>query len=966
VNFLLRTGAIFIIALKRLFAQRRLALLTALGLTVAVALTLSVPLYADAVYGRTLNQTLLDKAQPTDLRPPFAFMFRQIASTGRFAPWENVLAANAYFAEQAVADLGLPPRQVVRFYKTDFLSLFPSGVDSSYLTIRNRLAYVGVGVSSDVAKHITLKEGHFPAIASGRLSDPIEVLTSNDFATKLGIQVGETYLLFDNQRGPGRTSVQILVRIAGVWEPNDERDEYWFYKPWALSEVFLVPEETFASQIVPSLANPIYTVLWYLVLDGSGVRPGDAQPLLNRMTAVLQQATQYLPGVLLEVSPAKALLEYESAANLLTIQLFAFSVPIIGLILAFISLVVGLTVGQQRNEIAVLRSRGGTTFQVIGMAALEALALNALALTLGWPLSQAFAGTIGRARSFLNFSDTSAIQIVTSPSILRFGLAMAGLALVIQMIPTLGAARHTIITYKQERARTLRPPWWQRAWLDVLLLLPTAYGIYVLRKQGAIIALPLVETPLPNDPFQNPLLFLIPSLGVFALTLVILRILPPLMRAITWLAAHTRSVGLLLAARHLARVPGTYAAPLLLLVLTLSLSAFTASLATTLDDHLYDRSYYQFGADMFVDELGQSNPEANQRISESANQHSGGSAVEAGPRWLFLPVSEHLKAPGVEAASRVGRYAVAALLPGGGEMGTFIGLDRADFPAVAYWRRDFAPASLGALMNALATAPEGVLATRATMAAAGLKIGDTVRLQPYDYQGKGEIAFRIVGELDLFPTWYPSDGPLFVGNLDYYFEQVGGEVPYDVWLKTGANHNYTQIAQGIEALDLNIVRWEAPLLKIAEEQRRPERQGLFGLLSVGFLAAALLTVLGFLLYALFSFRRRTIELGILRAVGLSAGQMTFFLAWELIFLILTGLVAGTGLGAWISGLFIPYLQVGTEAAARIPPFLVEIAWPAIFRIYALFGLLFVVALVVLAVLLLRMKIYQAIKLGETV
>jgi putative ABC transport system permease protein len=125
-------------------------------------------------------------------------------------------------------------------------------------------------------------------------------------------------------------------------------------------------------------------------------------------------------------------------------------------------------------------------------------------------------------------------------------------------------------------------------------------------------------------------------------------------------------------------------------------------------------------------------------------------------------------------------------------------------------------------------------------------------------------------------------------------------------------------------------------------------------------------VLGFLLYALFSFRRRTIELGILRAVGLSAGQMTSFLAWELVFLILTGLVVGTVLGAWMSSLFIPYLQVGIGPAARMPPFLVEIAWPAIFRIYALFGLMFVVALVVLAFLLRRMKIFQAIKLGETV
>jgi putative ABC transport system permease protein len=170
---------------------------------------------------------------------------------------------------------------------------------------------------------------------------------------------------------------------------------------------------------------------------------------------------------------------------------------------------------------------------------------------------------------------------------------------------------------------------------------------------------------------------------------------------------------------------------------------------------------------------------------------------------------------------------------------------------------------------------------------------------------------------------------------------------------------------GVRELRLNVLDWDAPLLQVSEEQRQPERQGLFGLLSVGFAAAALLTVLGFLLYALFSFRRRFIELGILRAIGLSSRQMTTFLAWELAFLILLGVGVGTGLGAWVSDMFIPYLQVGTGPSARIPPFVVQIAWPSIFRIYALFGLLFVAALGGLAVLLLRMKIFQAVKLGET-
>jgi putative ABC transport system permease protein len=103
----------------------------------------------------------------------------------------------------------------------------------------------------------------------------------------------------------------------------------------------------------------------------------------------------------------------------------------------------------------------------------------------------------------------------------------------------------------------------------------------------------------------------------------------------------------------------------------------------------------------------------------------------------------------------------------------------------------------------------------------------------------------------------------------------------------------------------------------------------------------------------------------LRAIGLSASQMTWLLASELGFLILMGLLAGTALGAWISDLFIPYLQVGAAPADRIPPYLVTIGWPIIVRIYLLQGVLFIVTLTLLAALLLRMRIFQAVKLGET-
>lgn len=205
-----------------------------------------------------------------------------------------------------------------------------------------------------------------------------------------------------------------------------------------------------------------------------------------------------------------------------------------------------------------------------------------------------------------------------------------------------------------------------------------------------------------------------------------------------------------------------------------------------------------------------------------------------------------------------------------------------------------------------------------------------------------------------------------MGNLENLFAQIGSQLPYEVWLQTTAEPDAALLEQALDERGLFSWSWREPYSLIAAEQQRPDRQGVFGLLSVGFIAAALLTVLGFFMYALFSLRQRFISLGILRAVGLTQRHMTIYIAFELAFLVLSGLTLGTALGTLVSEQFIPALQIGVRAVDLVPPYLVEIAWPAILEIYLLFGLMFVVALTVLATLLRRMRIFQAIKLGETV
>jgi putative ABC transport system permease protein len=345
-------------------------------------------------------------------------------------------------------------------------------------------------------------------------------------------------------------------------------------------------------QLAPQLTDEINRAIWYLLMDGDQVTITDVDRLIAGAGQVKRQTDLLLPNSSNPVSPVDPLVDYRNSAQKLQRLLAAFNIPIVALVLAFIILIVGLAVDQRRNEIAVMRSRGGTPWQVVGLAALEGVVLGIVSFALGTLLALLIAQVMGKTQSFLNFSASNQLRMAVTEPALRTGLLAIGLAVLAQVLPTLATSQDTIITYKQDQARNLKKPLWQRAWLDVLLLGVTIYGFYLLDQQGSLFAL---GESAQDDLFQNPLLVLLPSLAAFSLTLLFLRLFPWIMELLSWLLGKTNSVGLLLGSRELARTPRAYAMPLILLVLTVSLAVFTASLAFTLDLQLLDATRYRFG-----------------------------------------------------------------------------------------------------------------------------------------------------------------------------------------------------------------------------------------------------------------------------------------------------------------------------------------------------------------------------------
>lgn len=950
---ILRTRAIFTVAIKRLLAQPLLSLATIVGLTVAVALVLTIPIYAESVAFRVLTERLTEGPDRVN-RPPFSFLFSYIGSWNTPVNLEATAELDRYLREKGGDELGLETTLLVRHLETRNFRLYPAG-ETNYRDENKSLDYVSFGLTEDIEAQIEIVEGSYATAADPSPDSLIDVMIHQEFASEYGIQAGEIYHGFNWRLEPDDPLQITEIRVAGIWRPRDEESEYWFYRPNVFEDILLINEATYRERLAPYSESEVNLAVWYLVTDGSRVNTSRVDELIKRHNETEKTADQYLAGTYIQASPVDELRPYRNVVIVMTLTLTVFSIPIIVLLVIFLIMLVGLVVDGQRNETAVLRSRGTSPFQVVGLTNVEGVIMGVIALVIGGALALAFTQLIGTTRSFMDFRWGQHFIVSVPPTIGSTIVLALAFTVFIRVVPTIGAARHTIISYKMDQSRLLRRPWWQRLGIDILLLALIGYFYYQIVQQGALIE---VEGGARNiaDAYNQPFVFLLPSLTIFALTLFILRFLAPILRFLAWLIQWTNSVGLLIVTRQLERSPGAYYLPLILLVCTISLGIYTASFARTIDRYLYEQQFYRVSADVSVRVYSQ---------SPGGGFPGAGGGNDAPPAYMHI--SEFTAMPHVTSATRIGEYTATARLTSGSVDGRFVGVDRAELGPVLFWRPDFAPIRLGYLTNALAQQPDSVVVSSEFLEGRGLEIGDLLEV---DIRSGGEvykINLQIVGALEYFPRYYPEEeGALFLGNLDYLFEQAQLELAHRVIARIEPGFNERDFIRALIERGAAGVLLEEPITKINREQARPERQGLFGLLSIGFITSSLATMVGFLLYTIFSYRRRYVELGILRAIGLSQSSMILSVAWELGLLIVIGLALGLGIGLLVSVLYIPYMQFVSSLEGAVPPYLVTMAWQEIAQIVALFLGTFALIMLILLVILRRMRIFQAVKLGETI
>lgn len=242
-----------------------------------------------------------------------------------------------------------------------------------------------------------------------------------------------------------------------------------------------------------------------------------------------------------------------------------------------------------------------------------------------------------------------------------------------------------------------------------------------------------------------------------------------------------------------------------------------------------------------------------------------------------------------------------------------------------------------------------ILVSRRFVEQTGANVGDqmviSARQSPVSSHS---FLARVVGVVDYFPTMYEQSemgyvvtlrDPLIAAFNSTRFETMGAnelllaERPFPALLNQASQViTLTDVEQTLRAFPLAVGLRTASLLS--------------------YILATAISLGGFVAHLLFLVTQRRAQFVVLQALGLNGRQLYGVLLIEQLVLLFFGLLLGTGLGLLLTWLTLNNLNFDWGGIANAPMFEAVWDWRALWRTYALFGLM-VLAGLGTAVLIIR-------------
>ncbi|CAG7605105.1 hypothetical protein PAESOLCIP111_00773 [Paenibacillus solanacearum] len=963
---------------RKMWNTRWLTLSTLAGLIMAVAFTTSIPMYSDGSLKRVVSKSLEEKSSGL---PAGSVLIRYQAAGSDQAELDALNEADQYIREEIPKEILFPTQTYVRSLSIRGTQLSPddpSKVDPSKRRQMTLFAQSGLKDEVELTQGTWYKDQPQGGVFEAVIHE--EAMYRND------IHVGD---VFNYPIAGGMGIPPLKIKVTGTFKPKNDASPYWFQGLEGLTGSFFMSENVFHDELLKNKKIPLNLGNWYYAFDLKDIQTSQLSPLERKLERLDITLYQKLKNTRVDISFVPLLQEFKVQSLQLQIMLFTLAAPMIAMVFYYIVMNAQQSLDRQRTVIAVMRSRGGSTKQIIWVYLLEGLILGATAMVIGPLLGWFMAKSIGSSSGFLTFVDRKAVPVGVSTEALLYGAAAVVIAIMASVIPAVVYAKSSIVSHKQKLARGDKKPFWQKWYLDVALIAVAGYGYYLFSDRQDLFG----KTGLTTDQLQvHPLLFFIPALSIIALGLFFLRIFPWLLKLGNWLGKRFLPVPVYLTLTQLSRSASSYYPLMLLLILTLGLGVYNASAARTIDLNSTDRILYAYGTDVIMqadweavsDELPQQqNPGQGQGDGGQGGGQGqgpgqgqgqgqgtgggnpgqpGGGGPEAPPKMRFIepPFVIFRELEGVESAARV-MLSKSNIVVSGKSLGQgmLMGIDNVDFAKVAWFRKDLFKVHPNTYLNLLGQYEQAVIVPSSFAERNHVKVGDLMNITI----AQQSVEFIVVATVPYWPSQYPEQTPFFIANLEYIYDQAP-VTPYEVWLKMKDGAKVAPLIETLQEKKIDIATVKDVRNELISQKKHPARGGVFGILSLGFLVSVLISLIGYILYWFFNLSSRVVQFGVLRAMGLSRKQLTGMLLLEQAFTAGLAIALGLGIGKLTSYLFLPFLQTAENVKTQVPPFRVVFDSRDTDQLYAVVAVMMLTGAALLFLHIRRLRVHQAVKLGE--
>ena len=924
----------FTILLRKMRSTKWMVLCLFIGFLMAAGMMSTVPIYMDASLQRMLIKDM-EEYQVDTGEFPGIYSIEMPIRAGTAVQSQLELIDNLPSAiGDRVRKTGISPANSKTVVYDNVLYLIRGGnIDGATST---RLKMVAM---TDLQDHITITKGRMYCEGGIAEDGAYEVIIAEPAIKSLGVVYGNEYYVTAVDTGKDR----IKIRIVGVYEQLSDNDTYWSETMSPYINAVMTDFDCFKNSMLPGGTVALSNIFVRYALDYQTI---DMNSISSIVASLDDDFAAYdEAGYEFEMPMYDTLVSYQERAAKLTQILWVLQIPVMVMLAFYLFMVSQLNVEQEKNEIAVFKSRGASSGQIFGIYAMEAGALGLITLIAAPFIGLFLCQFLGVSNGFLEFVNRTGIAAKVTGTAVLYALLAVVIFFVTTMIPIIPASKLTIVQYKQSKTKVVKMSLWEKLFVDVILIAAAVVFLIIYTDR-----LNSGSSDYVTNGEIDPLIFVFATAFVMGMGLLFIRLYPYLLRLIYTLFKPFWTPSQYMAITTVARSQGGKERFLMLfLVITFSFGLFSANTARAINNNKEDRIYYSNGADITLSEYW---------TETSSTEDSVTTTV-----YTERDFSRYEELAGVEQATKVLKNQKARFTLDGKTTDEvmLMGIQPDRFAQVAWFRNDLLPVHWYNYCNALTDYKSGVLVSRALADDYEIVLGDEVAVR---WGGNDTVSATVLAVVDYWPGINPNETPNFVVmNYNYCYTETQLE-PYEVWLKLADGATSEELYADITAKKMP-VEWlvDSSQLLIAEKNE-PQLQGMNGALTLGFIIIMIMTIIGFLIYWILSIKSRTLQFGILRAMGVTFREIIGIIGYEQILVSGVSIAIAFVIGGMASDLFVPLFQMMYDVVDQIPPFFVSAAGSDYVKIYAIIVLMLGGGFAILGHIIKKININKALKLGE--